>query len=574
MSAIPSLTILSEEQKFNGDNLLQWTNNITQLLGAKGLMGYIDGNIPKPAQSPTPAKDAPISGTPIYSTTPTLDEWNFRDQLTRGHITLNCTDVASLGVIITGTARDAWKSIESEWGKSTDMRRSHAQEALNRTEYMEGNDVQDHIKLLRTRKAAVDNLSTEAMSDEAWRGIIIRSIPPTPKWLPVIPSLYSMTTAADIVSTLLAHGMILRRGSTTNSSSTALAAHTNNSEGCKNPDCKAKDRSTHKTDDCYWPGGGKEGQFPVNFGQRSKANITVTSDSPSQQTEHFVLSARVTDTPGQSGILFDEPAVSSVGEQVSTPLATPLNTIPLDNTREQVSTPLDTIPLDTTIFAKTDNITITDTSINDDLASANQPGTTASGISVIVHYWHNPDHHPYQNITDTSMMDPIKLQRSNQTLQLGPNSFNIIELGYANNTTSNSFTITPLTDTKPDEPNILNILNTIIEADNSDPAINTSNHHHPVNQTDQRLRNIAVITAKSVILRVKVQRQTRNTISPGSTDIPTSRLTMTTSWVPRALATIRKLLVVEGEGMNIVFRGVTVITVIGMGDNEYGGDVS
>jgi hypothetical protein len=148
MSTIPSLTILSEEQKFNGDNLLQWKNNITQLLGAKGLIGYIDGKIPKPAQSSTPAKDAPIPGTPVYSTTPTLDEWNFRDQLTRGHITLNCTDVAGLGVITTGTAKEAWDSIQAEWGKSSDMRRSHAQEALNRTTYNEGTDIQEHIKLL------------------------------------------------------------------------------------------------------------------------------------------------------------------------------------------------------------------------------------------------------------------------------------------------------------------------------------------------------------------------------------------------------------------------------------------
>src|SRR5271163_4078781 len=113
MSIIPSLMILSEEQKFDGNNLLQWKNNITQLLGAKGLMGYIDGKIPKPPQSESISDKV----TPIYSTTPTLDEWNFRDQLTRGHITLNCTDVASLGVIATGTAKDAWNSIENEWGK-------------------------------------------------------------------------------------------------------------------------------------------------------------------------------------------------------------------------------------------------------------------------------------------------------------------------------------------------------------------------------------------------------------------------------------------------------------------------
>ena len=89
MSGIPSLTILSEEQKFNGDNLLQWKTNIIQLLGSKGLLGYIDGKIPKPGPEsiPLPSSETapaqPIS-TPIYSSTPTVDEWTFRDQLARG----------------------------------------------------------------------------------------------------------------------------------------------------------------------------------------------------------------------------------------------------------------------------------------------------------------------------------------------------------------------------------------------------------------------------------------------------------------------------------------------------------
>src|SRR5277367_2047384 len=147
MSGIPSLTIFSEEQKFNGNNLLQWKTNITQLLGSKGLLGYVNGTIAKPGPEsvPLPSEtgvDQPTS-TPIYSRNPTMDEWNFRDQLARGHITLNCTDIAGLGVNTTGTARDAWDSIQTEWGKSTDMRRSHAQEALNRTIYVEGTDIQD-----------------------------------------------------------------------------------------------------------------------------------------------------------------------------------------------------------------------------------------------------------------------------------------------------------------------------------------------------------------------------------------------------------------------------------------------
>jgi hypothetical protein len=323
MSGIPSLTILSEEQKFNGNNLLQWKTNITQLLGLKGLLGYIDGKIPKPdspsptSTSTTPKAKAPaVNSTAIYSSTPTLDEWIFRDQLTRGHITLNFTDVTGLGVKTEGTAKEAWESILTEWGKSTDMQHSHAQEALNRTLYVEGSDIQEHIKLLRMRKAAVDNLATTPMDDETWRGLIIRSIPPTMKWLPVIPSLYAMNSSADIVSTLLAHGMILSQEPghrVANSSSTALSARTP-SDGCTNPNCKAKKRTTHNTANCYWPGGGKEGQFPPNFGQRTKANAasstagqtTTTRSQPAVEhmgsgplSDAFVAAATDGSTAGQ-----------------------------------------------------------------------------------------------------------------------------------------------------------------------------------------------------------------------------------------------------------------------------------
>src|SRR5260370_15251734 len=74
-------------------------------------------------------------------------------------------------------------------------------------------------------------------------------------------------------------------------------------ESCTNPNCKAKKQSTHSTDNCYWPGGEKEGQFPPNFGQKTWAN----SVSSNQETSnHFVLSAMVADAPGNSGIIVDE----------------------------------------------------------------------------------------------------------------------------------------------------------------------------------------------------------------------------------------------------------------------------
>lgn len=157
------------------------------------------------------------------------------------------------------------------------------------------------------------------MSDETWKGIIIPSIPPMPKWLPAIPSLYSMSTSSDIISTLLAHGMILGRGTTAKSSDMVLAARM--TEGCTNPSCKAKKQSMHTTSNCYWPGGGNGGQFLLNFGQQTKANSTLsmnsettsttTNSNPSTNTtlsvqaSHFVLSAQEVTTPGQSGIIID-----------------------------------------------------------------------------------------------------------------------------------------------------------------------------------------------------------------------------------------------------------------------------
>lgn len=64
---------------------------------------------------------------------------------------------------------------------------------------------------------------------------------------------------------------------------------------------------THTTANCYWPGGGKEGQFPPNFGQQNRANAAASNVPTTNQPEHFILSARILDTPGQSGIVIDTP---------------------------------------------------------------------------------------------------------------------------------------------------------------------------------------------------------------------------------------------------------------------------
>ena len=161
----------------------------------------------------------------------------------------------------------------------------------------------------------VNNLSTSIMDDKSWRGIIIWSIPFMSKWLPVILSLYMMSSSADIISTLFTHRMIIGRymkSNGTNLSNTVLAAQTN--DGCTNPNCKAKKQSTRTTANCYWPGGGKEGQFPPNFGQRNQENAATSipalvTNTPTQnppKAKHFVLSAQIPDNYYHSKILINE----------------------------------------------------------------------------------------------------------------------------------------------------------------------------------------------------------------------------------------------------------------------------
>jgi hypothetical protein len=48
----------------------------------------------------------------------------------------------------TGTTKEAWDLIQVEWGKSTNMRRFHAQEALDRMVYAKDSNIQEHMKLL------------------------------------------------------------------------------------------------------------------------------------------------------------------------------------------------------------------------------------------------------------------------------------------------------------------------------------------------------------------------------------------------------------------------------------------
>lgn len=102
--------------------------------------------------------------------------------------------------------------------------------------------------------------------------IILSSLPVS--WDSVVGTLYDAKSSADIISHLTIHwNRIDRSKSITNPATTvtALQVDTKKSQNqllCTNQNCG---RRGHTIANCYWRGGGKEGQFPPGFGQRGGA---------------------------------------------------------------------------------------------------------------------------------------------------------------------------------------------------------------------------------------------------------------------------------------------------------------
>ncbi|PBK88375.1 hypothetical protein ARMGADRAFT_904009, partial [Armillaria gallica] len=120
MSTTSGVTILPDTNShFNGKNYASWKLQITELLKGKGLWGYIEGTTSCPT-APTTTTTGPVTiplppdPTPIYSSSPSHDEWTFRDQLAHSHIVLNVLDPIGLGVKTDGTAKECWESIIAE----------------------------------------------------------------------------------------------------------------------------------------------------------------------------------------------------------------------------------------------------------------------------------------------------------------------------------------------------------------------------------------------------------------------------------------------------------------------------
>ena len=155
------------------------------------------------------------------------------------------------------------------------MARQNIEQELRNLTFSDGDDFQNHITIMRNKLSQARALGAD-ITDKNFKTILLNSLPSS--WDPVAASLYKDIPISETISQLQVWWLRISRNRPINSprSITALQTNTYNPRDypqvvCANPNCR---RRSHTIEVCYWPGGGKEGQFPPGFGQRRGARGT------------------------------------------------------------------------------------------------------------------------------------------------------------------------------------------------------------------------------------------------------------------------------------------------------------
>jgi len=167
-------------------------------------------------------------------------------------------------------AAEAWTSYIETFEKASNMTCLNAEQNLRSTTYIDHTDFTNFITDMRNKWSNARALGAN-IPDEDFKNIIINALPDS--WDPAVAALYdpSMTSSEAISCLQTWYTRINRNWLTgTNQNTTALQTFVPKQRQRSqliyaNPNCGCQG---HTIKNCYWPGGGKEGQFSLGFGKR------------------------------------------------------------------------------------------------------------------------------------------------------------------------------------------------------------------------------------------------------------------------------------------------------------------
>jgi len=215
-----------------------------------------------------------------------LDEWETRDAWTKTLLTFNIKDTDGLGIDTTGIAASIWKSAKGNYETYLEMTRINADNELRTLKFADNNDFPTHLSIMHNKLFQVRAMGI-VISDTSFKTILLNSLPKS--WNPAVASLYNNMPLSEAIQQLNVWWLRTKDDCSKSSSRSVMALQTNTYIKkdwsllvCTNPNCNHRG---HTIDVCYWPGGGKEGQFPPDFGKRggfkgSAANTCQGSTKP------------------------------------------------------------------------------------------------------------------------------------------------------------------------------------------------------------------------------------------------------------------------------------------------------
>ena len=184
----------------DGTNWITYKERILTVIGARGLMRYVDGRAVKPvpyAVDATTGKTMKPDGkeateTEIEELDKKLDEFFMKDSLVKQHIFSTITDRLLLRVQRLDRASKIWEEIRTVHEGKSDLVQIDLRRRLHETRCEEGGDVKAHLgELLRLRESLAS--MGASLDNRDFAAIIMGSLPESYR-----PILSSMNAAAHV----------------------------------------------------------------------------------------------------------------------------------------------------------------------------------------------------------------------------------------------------------------------------------------------------------------------------------------------------------------------------------------
>lgn len=183
-SAIPPpIPEVLTDLKFDRGVRVSWTpvkHRIINSLKTQGLVGYTDGTVPKPsppATSPTQAVPAVLVATAVFSTTPSLEEWIFRNNWAKGIIESHVDNLPSLIANFDNkSAKELFDAFKSTYGGKDGMQKVLTMCKLCSCVFTGSDSIDMFFKCLwDLRKESVE--AGNAIDDPTFHDIILAAFP-------------------------------------------------------------------------------------------------------------------------------------------------------------------------------------------------------------------------------------------------------------------------------------------------------------------------------------------------------------------------------------------------------------